>query len=226
MLTKAGFQIVRVAEIPWEDRINVDNWPSRAGMYYDDRENELCLRLIDYPHGSIEPRHVHAGTHATTVLKGRAIVDGLTLGPLDVIIGPGGEPHGPLHYPDGCKLLSAFQGSFYHSEVQQLSSEKRYRLVQAAQIPWTANEADGGQTKTLVDHGCGRLLEQALRFAPGTRISARSIPQTQAMLVVEGSAVIEDETLGVWDFMRAPGGVEHGPISFPDGATLLVVSLL
>ena len=50
-------------------------------MYYDDRENELCIRLIDYPVGSIEPRHVHAGTHATTVLKGRAIVDGLTLSP-------------------------------------------------------------------------------------------------------------------------------------------------
>jgi hypothetical protein len=47
MLTKSGFQIARVNEIPWEDRVNVDNWPSRAGMYYDDRENELCMRLID-----------------------------------------------------------------------------------------------------------------------------------------------------------------------------------
>jgi hypothetical protein len=27
--------IVRVATIPWEDRVNVDNWPSRAGMYYN-----------------------------------------------------------------------------------------------------------------------------------------------------------------------------------------------
>jgi len=79
VITRAGFQIVRLAEIRWEDRVNVDGWPCRAGMYYDDRENGLTLRLIDYPVGSTEPRHVHPGTHAVTVLKGRAIVDGLTL---------------------------------------------------------------------------------------------------------------------------------------------------
>ena len=120
MLKTGGYQIAKVADIPWEDRVNVDGWPSRAGMYYDDRDNQLCMRLIDYPVGSTEPRHVHAGSHATTVLKGRTIVDGLTLGPLDVIVGPSNEPHGPLHYPEGCKLFSAFQGSYYHSEVEQL----------------------------------------------------------------------------------------------------------
>ena len=225
MVAKAGFQIVRLAEIPWEGRVNVDGWPSRAGMYFDDRENELCLRLIDYPVGSTEPRHIHAGTHATTVLKGRAIVDGLTLGPLDVVLGPSNEPHGPLHYPEGCKLFSAFQGSYYHSEVQQLSTEKHYRLIQAGQIPWEANGADGWQVKTLVDHGCGRLLLQVLRFPRGARVAAHARLPFQAALVVEGSAVIEDETLGAWDFVRVPGSVEHGPISFPEGATLLAVTL-
>ncbi len=222
---KTGIEIVRVAEIPWEDRVNVDGWPSRGGMYYDDRDNQLCLRLIDYPRGSTEPRHVHAGTHATTVLKGRAIVDGLTLGPLDVIIGPGGEPHGPLQYPDGCKLLSAFQGSYFHSEVERLSSEKRYRLVQSAGIPWTANEGDGARTKTLVDHGCERLVEQVLRFSPGGRFAAHARPQARAMLVVEGGAEVEGETLGLWDFFRVPSGVECSGISFPSGAMLLAISL-
>ena len=33
MTAKAGYEIVRVANIPWEDRKNVDGWPSRAGMY-------------------------------------------------------------------------------------------------------------------------------------------------------------------------------------------------
>lgn len=37
MQHKAGFEIVKVVEIPWEDRRNVDNWPSRAGMYCDDK---------------------------------------------------------------------------------------------------------------------------------------------------------------------------------------------
>lgn len=153
MLTIAGYQITCLAEIPWEDRVNVDGWPSRAGMYFDDRENELCMRLIDYPVGSTEPRHVHAGSHATTVLKGRAIVDGLTLGPLDVV------------------------------------------------------------------------LLRALRFAPGAQIAKPARAPFAAALVVEGDAVIEDETLGAWDFIRVQGGAEHAPIRFPRGATLLAVTL-
>lgn len=225
MLTKAGFEIVRLAEIPWEDRVNVDNWPSRAGMYRDDRENELCMRLIDYPVGSTEPRHVHAGSHATTVLKGRAIVDGLTLGPLDVVLGPSNEPHGPLHYPEGCKLFSVFHGSYYHSEVQQLSTEKHYRLIQSAQIPWQRDGMEGFETKTLVDRGVGRLLLRALRFAPGAQIAGAARAPFHAALVVEGSAAIEDETLGAWDFIRVPGGAGGAPIRFPKGATLLAVSL-
>lgn len=225
MLTKAGFEIVRLAEIPWEDRMNVDNWPSRAGMYRDDRENELCMRLIDYPVGSTEPRHVHAGSHATTVLKGRAIVDGLTLEPLDVVLGPSNEPHGPLQYPEGCQLFSVFHGSYYHSEVQQLATEKHYRLIQSAQIPWERGGTDGCEMKTLVDRGVGRLLLRALRFAPGTRVAANGPMQFQSALVVEGSAVIDGDTLGVWDFIHAPNGSDHGPISFPKAATLLAVTL-
>ena len=222
MLSKAGYKIARVAEIPWEDRKNVDGWPSRAGMYYDDRENELCMRLIDYPVGSVEPRHVHAGAHATTVLENTATVDGLTLGPLDVIVGPSNEPHGPLDYRNGCKLFSAFVGSYYHSEVEQLSNEKQYRLVQSAQIPWKSTEVHGMQEKTLVDRGVGRLLLQALRLAPGSRLLQ---PPMLAALVVEGSAVIDGETLGAWDFFYVQDGVDHGAVDFPNGATLLAVSM-
>ena len=103
MLSKDGFQIAHVADIPWEDRKNVDGWPSRAGMYYDDRENNLCMRLIDYSHGLTEPRHVHSGSHAAVVLQGSALIDGVTLGPLDIILGPSNEPHGPLQYPEVLK---------------------------------------------------------------------------------------------------------------------------
>lgn len=225
MLTKAGFKIARAAQIPWEDRKNVDGWPSRAGMYYDDRENELCMRLIDYPVGSTEPRHVHAGSHATTVLKGSAVVDGLTLGPLDVILGPSNEPHGPLHYPQGCKLFSCFVGSYYHSEVAQLSGARHYRLIEAGKIAWDANGPGGSEAKTLVDHGCGRLLLQALRFAPGAQLAVSADSQMRAALIVEGGAVVEDETLGTWDFIYMPSGAARQAISFPGGATLLATSL-
>lgn len=107
MLTKAGYKIARVAEIPWEERKNVDGWPSRAGMYYDDLDNNLCMRLIDYSAGRTEPRHVHSGSHAAVLLQGEAHIDGLTLGPLDVVLGPSNEPHGPLHYPKGAKIYRA-----------------------------------------------------------------------------------------------------------------------
>jgi hypothetical protein len=224
MLTKAGYQIARLKEIPWEDRVNVDGWPSRAGMYWDDRDNALCMRLIDYPFGSIEPRHVHAGSHATTVLKGRAIVDGLTLGPLDVILGPSNEPHGPLDYPDGCKLLSVFHGSYYHSEVQQLSSEKHYRLIQSVPMPWQQG-AGGCEEKTLVDRGVGRLVLKVLRLAPGSTLPPRAYPTMRAALVVEGQVTIGGETLGTWDFLRVTGADGHGAIGAVGGATLLAITL-
>lgn len=224
MLTRAGFQIVRHAEIEWEDRVNVDGWPCRAGMYYQDAENSLTLRLIDYPVGSVEPRHVHAGTHATTVLKGYTIVDGTRLNPLDMVLGPSNEPHGPLHYVEGCQLLSAFQGSYHHSEVETLSDKKEYRLVQAEQLPWVEGP-NGRQVKTLLDSGAGRLLVQVLKFQPGASVPHHSHPEVQAALVVEGSAEVEGERLGVWDLLYVPSGAPHGPISFPEGATLLAWTL-
>jgi hypothetical protein len=225
MATKAGFEIVRVAGMAWEDRKNVDGWLSRAGMYCDDKANSLCIRLIDYPVGSTEPRHVHGGMHATTVLKGRALVDGLTLTALDVVLGPRNEPHGPLHYPEGCQLLSAFQGSYFHSEVEQLSGKKEYRLIQQATLPWEAGLEAGAETKTLVDHGCGRLLLEALRYTPGSTLLAREHPKLHSALVVEGTAAIDGETLGVWDFFRVLDGKSAASIRFPGGATLLAITL-
>lgn len=216
-------EIVRRAEIPWEDRKNVDGWPSRAGMYCDDRANQLCMRLIDYPLGSTEPRHVHGGAHATTVLKGRAIVDGLTLGPLDVVLGPSNEPHGPLHYPEGCQLFSVFHGSYYHSEIENLSSEKYYRLIQSGPMPWA--RADGYERKTLVDCGVGPLLLRVLKFQPGAQIAGNAPLPFYAALVVDGDVAVGEEKLGNWDFMRVTAGGPHSAIRFPRGATLLAVSL-
>lgn len=220
-MSQSGMTVVRVADIEWEDRINVDNWPSRAGMYYDNRDLDLCIRLIDYPVGSVEPRHVHAGMHATTLLKGRAIVDGKTLGPLDVILGPSNEPHGPLDYPDGCILLSAFQGSYFHSEVETLSTEKQYRLIQHEELPFESRGRDTGAVKTLVDRGLGRLLLEAWRFAPGESIKLRFL----AALVVDGAPEVDGQTLGTWDFIHANGREPAGTIAFPKGGTLLAVTM-
>lgn len=223
-MNQQGIAITRHAGIPWQARVNVDGWPNRAGMYFNDDKTGLCIRIVDYPVGSVEPRHVHAGFHATTVLKGRAIVDGLTLQPLDVILGPSNEPHGPLDYPDGCKLLSAFQGSYFHSEVEQLSGKKEYRLIEQGKLPWR-DVGNGISAKTLVDHGCGDLLVEVLNFAPGASIARNVCPRLLNALVIEGNPTIGDQILGVWDFITIQKGAENGPITFPGGATLLVMSL-
>lgn len=206
--------IIRHKDLEWEDRVNVDGWPCRAGMYYDDRKNNLTLRLIDYPVGSTEPRHVHAGTHATTVLKGRAIIDELTLCPLDVVLGPGGEPHGPLHYPEGCQLLSAFQGDYLHGEVEQLSDKNEYRLVQAEKLPWD------GQTKMLLEGVGGRLTVQAIRLSAGESLPAERVQAVRAYLVLEGRG----PGLGVWDMLYLPPG-ETAAVVFPEPALLLSLRL-
>jgi quercetin dioxygenase-like cupin family protein len=230
----AGMHISRVATIPWEDRINVDNWPSQAGMYFDDRENAFTLRLINYPLGSVEPRHVHGGSHATTVLRGRAIVDGRTLGPLDVILGPSNEPHGPIRYPDGCKLLSAFQGSYFHSEVQALSTEPQYRLIECEQLDWKVDlqrdPAGRCTVRTLVDHGLGRLLVEVVRFDAGATLSIPAARKPQAMLVVEGEVEVEaplagEAPLGEWDFIYLNETGAEGLLRFGRDTTLLTLTL-
>jgi quercetin dioxygenase-like cupin family protein len=228
-----GIHVSRVATIPWEDRINVDNWPSQAGMYHHDPDNAFTLRLINYPFGSTEPRHVHAGSHATTVLRGKAIVDGLTLGPLDVILGPSNEPHGPLHYPEGCRLLSAFQGSYYHSEVQQLSGEPQYRLIQAARLEWHDDPVRGCRVKTLVDHGLGRLQVEVAAFAAGASLALPVPRRTQALLVIEGSVELSgtgaDPTpqplLGEWDFLYLDDHGDDALLRFGQATTLLMLTL-
>jgi hypothetical protein len=150
-------------------------------------------------------------------------VDGLTLGPLDVVLGPSNEPHGPLHYPEGCQLFSVFHGSYYHSEIEKLSAEKHYRLIQSGRLPWL-KEPQGYEAKTLVDRGVGPLLLRALRFGAGATLESMPLP-FYAALLVEGVAEIGTETLGDWDFMRVTGAGKQPTIRFPRGATLLAVSL-
>ncbi len=222
---KDGFDIAHFEDIPWTHRVRFDGMKSRARIYTDGSDYGLRMTLVDFPVGSTEPRHVHPGTHATAVLKNRALVDGLTLKPLDVILGPGNEPHGPLEYPDGCNLISCFQGSNDHSAVTQLSKEKNYRLVLADQIEWQRGVADGIEEKTLIDRGAGALLMQVWRCAPGAVIEAAARDTLQAMLVVDGSVEAAGEVLGSWDMLRLPPAGKHGVARFARGATLLVVTM-
>ncbi|MDA0785552.1 MAG: hypothetical protein O3B37_04605 [Proteobacteria bacterium] len=208
--------IVRFESVPWEDRVNVDNWPCKTRTLYDNQDTGLSMRMVNYPVGSTEPRHVHAGMHAATVVRNRAIVDGVTLRPLDVLVGPSNEPHGPIEYPEGCWLLSAFQGSNHHSEVENLSEEKFYKLVLQKEIPWRPG-SDGGQYKTLVDRGLGQLLVEAVRLKAGEQIK----PAFLAALLIEGDVSVGDEKLDVWDYVYADDGEPRADLVCTSDATML-----
>ena len=195
MIKLAGFEIVRIADTPWQKRVRFDGRESRFAMYNDDLENGLRMSIVEYPLGSVEPRHVHPGTHATTVVKGRALIDGLELKPLDCILGPSHEPHGPLEYPDSCTLFSCFQGSNDHSEVKQLSTEKNYRLVLADDLEWRQGAIEGIEEKTLIDRGAGRLLMQVWRCAAGASLPAGLRESLCALFVVDGMIEAAGEQL-------------------------------
>lgn len=216
-----GYTVVRKTEVSWEVRKYVDGWPCRAGMYYDDKEKQMTMRLIDYPVGSIEPRHVHPGAHATTVLRHHLVVDGIRLNPLDAVLGPSNEPHGPLNYRESCQLFSVFVGSYHHSEAETLSVEKHYRLIQSDQLNWKQAGAYI-EEKTMIDRGVGRVLLKSVRCSPGAVLEN---PTIHCALIVYGGAEVGDEKLGEWDFLYVKPGAEHAPIRFPDGATLLTVTL-
>ena len=74
-------------------------------------------------------------------------------------------------------------------------------------------------------HAPGRLLLCAVKFAPGATLAAHTHPYMQASLIVEGGAVIGGERFGIWDYFYQRKGVAHGPLGFPEGATLLSVAM-
>jgi hypothetical protein len=217
-MSQNGLGIVRLKDVEFVDRMNVDNWPVRIGLYYTDPVHNVMVRMIDYASRAIEPRHTHPGRHGTTVLRGRVLAEGLTLGPLDVILGPSFEPHGPFEYPDGCNLISCFQGNDFHSEVEQLSAEQKYRLVQNKDIPWQKRGA--GEVKVLIDHGLEDMLIEAYRYPPGAKVT----PTFLAAVVMEGAPEVNGERLGKWDLFH-PVGETPGTATFPDGGMILTVSM-
>ena len=71
MATKSGVRIIRVAELEWLDSPYA-GWTSRRKLYLEDPDHELTIRLVQFPVGKTEPRHVHPGTHAATMMASRS----------------------------------------------------------------------------------------------------------------------------------------------------------
>src|SRR5262245_38932906 len=135
-MSKNGLGIVRLKDLEFVDRMAVDKWPVRIGLYYTHPGHGVQVRMIDWPEGGAEPRHVHPGTHATPLSPRRVLAeDSVTLGPLDLIFGPSNEPHGPFEYPDGCNMISFFRGDDFHNEEAIKPKGNEHRLIKNETIP-------------------------------------------------------------------------------------------
>jgi len=46
-MSASGLTVVRLADIPWEDRINVDNWPSKGRACRSDEPPRTTMRSFE-----------------------------------------------------------------------------------------------------------------------------------------------------------------------------------
>ncbi len=107
------------SERPWTTpEENPDRWPCERKILVDDAVRDYRSMLVRWRKGSEEPRHVHDGTHVEMILSGRAVVDGVTLGPWDLMYGAGGVPHGPVRFLDDCVLAVSVAGQIEHSRIE------------------------------------------------------------------------------------------------------------
>lgn len=106
------------SEQPWlSPKENADGWKCERKIMLDDSARDYRAMLVRWRKGSVEPRHVHAGTHAEMILSGRVKVDGVTLGPWDLMYGAGGVPHGPIEFLDDVTLAVDVAGAVAHQQV-------------------------------------------------------------------------------------------------------------
>ena len=113
---EAGFLAVNTAKLEWVEDTDVLKLPKgiQVKILVNDTARNLRAMLVKFPAGYHEPAHVHAGTHALTVLEGKQIVKGVVLERGDFCYGPDGEEHGPFEYPEVCVIFAVFQGDTVH----------------------------------------------------------------------------------------------------------------
>lgn len=80
-------------------------WPAQAKIVVRDEGRDYTARMVRWPAGSTLPRHSHAATHAALIVGGVAVVDGVTLGPWDLLYATGGTAHGGVTFPVDTTLL-------------------------------------------------------------------------------------------------------------------------
>lgn len=230
MVSASGYQYLRFGDLPWRKRTE-DDWPPMIKRLFVDEERNLSANIVWYGRGVTEPRHVHPGTHTTFLLVGTATMDGQTVGPCDLVYGPGGVPHGPLLYENGCVLFGMTHGGFLHTAVDDSVAAPPFdglspRTVAERERPWEDTVGEGAgwvsQTKLMLHDPARDYSAKLVRWPAGSSSPRHIHPGSHAGIIMAGSAVVGGELLSPWDVVYGPGDAPHGPIEFPEECLLLV----
>jgi len=108
------FLAINTDEIEWQDGEEVLGLPPGVKVKIiaegADTVSERVDKFVKFPPGYLEPRHTHGYYHSTLILEGEMHVAGKVLKRGDYIYGGPEEPHGPMHYPEGCTIYSSGRG--------------------------------------------------------------------------------------------------------------------
>jgi hypothetical protein len=229
---QAGYRIVRFGDVPWQRRTE-DDWPPLVKRMLRDPDHDLAVNIIWYARGVVEPLHVHDATHATWVLLGSAEMDGLRVGPGDLVYGPRNVPHGPLRYEMGCLLFGTLKGVTLHKAVDSTypigpGGGVPAHLAVSGPLRWesiSSSEVRAGEVKVLVEDRARDYVARMVRWPAGSSTPRKVYAGAHAALIVGGSAVVGGQILGPWDLIYGAGDVARGGIEFPEECTLLVNSI-
>lgn len=106
-----GFITIAAEEIELEeDQLMTLPKGAKSKVLAIDKSRNRIDMLVEHGVGYKEPRHVHDSSHSCMILKGKAIVEGKTLGPGSYIYAEANVEHGPYEYPEGMLIFAHFEG--------------------------------------------------------------------------------------------------------------------
>ncbi len=224
-------------QVEWVDASEETGLPEgvRFKTLSDSADGKIRNRLVSFPAGYVEPRHVHQSNHSTFLLQGRWIIEGKEVGPGGYMFGPAGVPHGPFESPEGSLVFASVTGgSGLHEYPPPAELEEKYRdhetiIVHRDDVEWkdSAEESNlppGVMFKTYnVDEKTGRR-DGLVMFPPGYVEPRHTHGSVHSDALLEGRWIIEGQEVRLGGFIYGPPDVLHGPFECPDGVVVCVAS--
>ena len=95
-------------------------------------------------------------------------------------------------------------------------------LIRAEDGAWQPTGFPGIDVRRLHAAADGNSTTLLLRFAPGASYPPHDHSAAEECLILEGTILVDGETLGRGDFQRLPAGTRHGVTRSGDGAVVLI----